>query len=203
MSTFIIVVDAQADFMLADGALSVPGAAEIIAPLDRWLAALRPADTAGVLFTFDTHDAATYAGSVEAAQFPPHCLEGMPGWRLVADAGAVDAAIPTFALRKGVFDMWAEESVAIAPFAGGVAMPREAFFADLRAHGVDEVVVVGVAADFCVRWAVEGLVERGFRVVVPAALTRGIVRDIVQVQRDEWFGAAVVLRGRADQGLRQ
>ncbi|MEG8041528.1 hypothetical protein QP164_01445 [Sphingomonas sp. LR59] len=31
---------------------------------------------------------------------------------------------------------------------------------------------MGVAADYCVRWAVEGLVDRGFAVRVPAALTR-------------------------------
>ena len=194
MSRFIIVIDAQADFMLADGALPVPGAEEVIAPLDRWLGALRPAETAGVLFTFDTHDAVAYAGSAEAQQFPPHCLIGTPGWALVVDPGSIDHAIPAHALEKHVFDMWAEDGLTIAPMSGGAGVQRDDFFAGLRAEGVDEMVVVGVAADFCVFWAVEGLIARGFRVVVPAALTRGIVRDITQVQQDEWAGAAVALQ---------
>ena len=54
MQRFVVVVDTQADFMCADGALPVAGAEALIAPMQRWLASLRPAETAGVLFTFDT-----------------------------------------------------------------------------------------------------------------------------------------------------
>ena len=55
MRQFVIVVDTQADFMQADGALSVAGAEALKAPMQAWLASLSPADTAGILFTFDTH----------------------------------------------------------------------------------------------------------------------------------------------------
>jgi nicotinamidase-related amidase len=54
MQRFVIVVDTQADFMLADGALPVAGADALIASMQAWLAALRPEETAGILFTFDT-----------------------------------------------------------------------------------------------------------------------------------------------------
>lgn len=40
--------------MLAVGALSVAGADALVDSMRKWLAALRPQETAGVLFTFDT-----------------------------------------------------------------------------------------------------------------------------------------------------
>ncbi|WP_204277170.1 hypothetical protein, partial [Klebsiella aerogenes] len=58
----------------------------------------------------------------------------------------------------------------------------------------EEAVVIGVAADYCVRWAVEGLIERGFAVTVPEALTRGIARQIDAVRAQEWDGLAVAIR---------
>lgn len=190
---FVIVVDMQRDFVDADGALPVPGAEAIVAPLGEWLAGLRPDAVAGVLFTADTHIPEIYAGSEEAKQFPLHCATGTPGWMLVVDPGAIDPAIACYRLEKGVFDMWAEPGLTLARIGRGAVYDRDAFFAGLAAAGagVGEVVVVGVAADYCVRWAVEGLVARGFRVTVPAGLTRGIARPIAAVAREEWAGQAV------------
>ncbi len=197
MRNFVIVVDMQRDFVAADGALPVPGAEEIVAPMRDWLAGLRPEDTAGVLFTFDTHVPAVYAASEEAKQFPPHCVKGTSGWELVVDPGAVDPAIPVLRLEKGVFDMWAEAGLAVARIGTGGAADRDGFFAGLLDAGIEEVTVVGVAADYCVRWAVEGLIALGFRVTVPAGLTRGISRPIGQVAAEEWPGAAVAIEEMA------
>lgn len=192
MRRFVIVVDMQRDFVAADGALPVPDAEAVVGPAQAWLAGLTAEDTTGILFTFDTHVPAAYAGSAESEQFPLHCVRGTPGWDLVLDRAAVDPAIPLFWLEKGVFDMWAEADVAILDGAG-TATPREAFFAVLKADGVTHVTVIGVAADFCVRWAVDGLVARDFAVDLPEALTRGIGRDIRQVVAEDFAGATVEL----------
>lgn len=194
---FAVVVDMQRDFMAADGALPVPGAEAIVAPVEAWLASLRPDAIAGVLFTADTHVPAVYALSGEARQFPPHCEVGTPGWALVVDPRAVDRAIPAYRLEKSVFDMWAQAGLSLERIGTGETTDRDDFFAALRASGVDEVEVVGVAADYCVRWAVEGLVARGFRVTVPATLTRGIARGIDMVAAEEWAGRAVTVREAA------
>lgn len=193
MQRFIVVVDTQADFMHADGALAVNGADALIAPMRAWLAALDPAETAGVLFTFDTHVADRYIGSAEAEQFPIHCVRGTPGWQNVLDAHAVPAGIPTYRLEKGVFNMWAEPDVVIEAIASGTATPRDAFFAGLASAGVEQVTVIGVAADYCVRWAIDGLVARRFAVDVPPPLTRGIARQIAQVLAEDFAGATVRL----------
>jgi len=183
VTDLVIVVDMQADFVRADGALPVPGAEEIVAPMETWLAALDPAATAGVLLTYDTHYAETYADTAEAAAFPIHCVRGTEGWRGMLDLGRVPDAIPLHRLEKGVFDMWAEPAVAVedARDPGRVPAEREAFFADLRARGVTGVTVVGVAADYCVRWAAAGALARGFRVAAPAHLTRGIAKPMEEV----------------------
>lgn len=197
MQRFVVVVDTQADFMRADGALSVAGAEALIAPMQQWLASLKPAETAGVLFTFDTHAADAYPGSVEAKQFPIHCVDRTPGWANVLDFDNIDRAIPIYRLKKGVFDMWAEPNVAIEAVATGEKMSRDVFFVELKARDVTEVTVIGVAADYCVRWAIEGLVARGFAVDVPQGLTRGIARPIAQVVAEDFADAPVRLESVA------
>ena len=193
MKKIVIVVDTQADFMNPDGALAVSGADALAEPMNDWLGALSPDDTAAVLFTFDTHYADTYPLSEEAKEFPIHCVRETPGWHNVLDAGRVDPAIPTWRLEKGVFAMWQEDGLTVEPIGGGAAIDRDHFFRDLKASGVEEAIVIGVAADYCVRWAIDGLVVRGFRVTVPSALTRGIARPIDQVLADDFAGQAVTL----------
>ncbi|WP_010546109.1 cysteine hydrolase family protein [Sphingomonas elodea] len=193
MRRFIVVVDTQADFMHADGALAVDGAEALIAPMQEWLVALDPAEVAGMLFTFDTHLAETFPGSAEAEQFPIHCVRGTPGWQNVLDANTVAPAIPTYRIEKGVFDMWAEPDLMIEAIGSGQTTPRDAFFAELKARGIGQVTVIGVAADYCVRWAIDGLVARGFSVEVPPDLTRGIARQVGEVVAGEFAGAPVRL----------
>ena len=194
MPRFAVIVDTQRDFIDPEGALSVAGADQIVQPMRDWLAGLDPAAYAGALFTFDTHDAATYAQTAEAQQFPPHCLRGTPGWDNVLGAAMLPEALPAWRIEKGVFDMWAEPDLMVEDARGrGEALPREAFFADLQARGVTEVDVIGVAADFCVRWAIAGLLDRGLAVRVPAALVRGIERPIDQVVAEEFGGQPVTL----------
>ena len=195
MKHFVLVIDTQWDFMAQRGALSVPGAEALVGPMRDWLRALDPEAVEGVLFTFDTHVAEVYAGSPEAAAFPLHCVKGSEGWGNVLPISDVDPQIPCWRLEKGVFDMWEEDDIVIADARdpGGETIMREDFFAALAEDGVRDVTVIGVAADFCVRWAVEGLLARSFRVTVPEALTRGIERPMPLVAEQDFAGAALTL----------
>jgi nicotinamidase/pyrazinamidase len=190
---FIVVVDTQRDFMAADGALSVSGADALVTPMRAFLSGLEAERTAGVLFTFDTHVPAVYSVSEEAEAFPAHCVKGTSGWANLLDPALVDRGIPAWRIEKGVFDMWAEDGLLVEDARGDAMqpVPRDVFFERLHDAGVRRVTVIGVAADYCVRWAVAGLVARGFEVTVPQALTRGIGRQIDVVLAEEFAGAPV------------
>ena len=94
MSRFVIVVDAQRDFMMPDDALYVAGAEGLVGPMNDMLASLSSADTAGVLLTFDTHEPEPYARSAQAGQFRMHCGRDSAGWQTVLDVTAIDPKNP-------------------------------------------------------------------------------------------------------------
>lgn len=195
MTRFVIVVDTQRDFMAPDGALSVAGADALLPRMRQWLRKLDPAETAGILFTFDTHLPEVYASSAEADAFPIHCVRGSAGWANMLDITLVDAAIPVWRLEKSVFDMWAEPDTVIRNMrnAADPRVGRDNFFTDLKSTGVKEVVVIGVAADYCVRWAIDGLIRRGFQVVVPEQLTRGIARQMRAIAAADFAGTSLLV----------
>lgn len=222
-NVLVLVVDTQIDFIMEDGRLPVPGAEKIVVPGIRFLSNLNPDEVAGVLFTHDTHDAATYMGSLEnlgdpaagIKGFPLHCEIDTPGWENVFNPQIVPAGIPIWSLRKNVFDMWEQPSheVQIHPIARpdqdnySWGFERDFFFHghananrvhDLAARGndiedVDTVRVIGVASDFCVAWAINGLLERGFRVEVVGDLTAGIEKDIERTVVDRFAGRVLVI----------
>lgn len=180
MRRFVIIVDTQVDFMDPTGALYVPGAQNLITPIVNDLAARTAHDTAGLLFTFDTHQAQIYAHSAEALSFPPHCLRATSGWENVIPPARMPRDVPHYGLEKSVFDMWAEPGLVIHD-AAGQRTDRDVFFNHLKNAGIETITVMGVAADYCVRDAIAGCVARGFHVTVPRHLTRGITRSIEDV----------------------
>jgi len=183
---FDIVVDAQNDFMRADGKLYVPGAEAIIPALQEHVAKL---DSRGVLFTFDTHLLGVYEASEEAKEFPIHCVKDTDGWRLAVDRSVVP--VPVYTMEKGVFDMWKEPALYVQPEGQYRLSDRDIFFKEIKRKGVTKVRVSGVAADYCVKWAIDGLVARGFDVEVVKGLTMGIQRGIEQVLQDDFADRSV------------
>jgi len=199
-----LVIDAQEDFMDPNGALPVPGADAVIPVLNEYLKNLTVDNGyIGVIFTVDTHNEDTYPNSLEAKGdpengipgFPPHCYEGTDGFKFAINPknAVVDSNFKRSILNKSVFNMWEEDGLVIRPLAlEGEPVPyggeqdRNLFFKTLFASGIEDVEVVGVAADYCVKWAIEGLIARGFRVTVYDNLTAGITRDIHQVVREEF-----------------
>lgn len=188
MSVFDIVVDAQNDFMCSIGALYVAGAEEIIPALQTYIATL---SSTGVLFTYDTHLVGVYETSEEAKEFPIHCVKDTDGWQLAIDRSA--APVPIYTMEKGVFDMWKEPALYVQPEGQYRLIDRDIFFRELRRKGVTKVRVTGVAADYCVKWAIDGLVARGFEVEVVKGMTMGIQRGIEQVVEDDFADQPVAI----------
>lgn len=204
----LVVVDTQVDFVMHYGLLSVAGAEAIILPGIGILANLDTTEYAAVLFTYDTHVAKDYTGSLEnignpetgAPGFPLHCEKGTPGWENVFNSRLVPAGIPVYELEKDVFDMWQKDGdetlvheVSPTGGVGHIGRNRESFFDHVLPASVDTAVVIGVASDFCVKDAIAGLLRRGLKVEVIEEATAGIMRDIAQVAAEDFPGQIVII----------
>lgn len=173
----LILVDLQNDF-LPGGALAVAEGDQVIAVANRLQ---REFDL--VVATKDWHPpdhgsfAANHPGrkpgevieldGLEQILWPVHCVQGSPGSELAAD---LDTAWITDIFFKGVdpkvdsystfFDNAARRSTGLADY--------------LRSADVDEVFILGLATDYCVKFSALDAVELGFRTWVVEDGCRGV-----------------------------
>jgi nicotinamidase/pyrazinamidase len=155
-------VDAQADFMLPGGKLYVPGAERIIPNVQRLV---HGATHAGV-FLVSSGDAHP-EGDPEFQRFPPHCLRGTPGARIIPEGMAGNArTIPNDRSQPLPQDVLRSPQVVIEKQTLDVFdNPRTNELVD-RLGADAEYVVYGVVTEYCVRCAAKGLLERGRKVSV-------------------------------------
>lgn len=155
----LLVVDFQVDFC-PGGALAVSGGDEIAATVNT-LAARAPY----VVATRDWHpedhgsfigvtvDPADWNGADPPSIWPVHCVQGTPGAAL--HPGFLQGPV-NLVVDKG-----------IAPNAQGYSAFQDTnLAADLRALGIDHLVVVGLATDYCVLNSVLDAIHEGFGVTV-------------------------------------
>ncbi len=160
-------VDTQRDFLDPDGALFVAGSGAIRANLARLTRFARDRGIP-ILATACAHE----PGDPEFAVFPPHCLVGTPGrdrvdetaWPggpVFAPGGPIPGEIPPhLTIHKLQYDVFSN------PDAGRLVA--------LYGRGGPTFVVYGVATDYCVRCAVEGLRDRGHKVAVVVDAIRAV-----------------------------
>lgn len=190
-----LIIDAQVDFMRPEGALYVPGAEETIEIINDYLGSVTMENGYfGSIFTADTHNAEDYPKSEEAETFPPHCYVGTDGFDFAIEPQRVSPELLSVILNKDVFNMWEAEEGIIRPFkrvgdeiAIGGNQDRDVFFKNLISAGVTNIEVSGVASDYCVKWAIEGLLVRDFNVIVYDNLVAGIEKDIHEVAEKFFF----------------
>jgi nicotinamidase/pyrazinamidase len=155
-------VDAQADFMLPGGKLYVPGAEKIIPNIRRLVN--RAAD-AGVFLVSsgDSHS----EGDPEFARFPPHCLGGTAGARIIPEGLARNSrTIPNDPSRKLPEDILDSPQAVIEKQTLDVFdNPHTSELVD-RLGADAEYIVFGVVTEYCVQSAAKGLLARGRKVSV-------------------------------------
>ena len=157
--TALVVVDVQNDFADPDGSLYVRGGEEVVPVVNAEVEAARRAG-ALVVYTQDWHPAETPHFVTSGGVWPPHCVQGSWGAELHPDL-VVEGDV----VRKGTGGEDGYSGFTVRDPESG---DTEATVLDglLRAHGVAHVVVVGLAADVCVKDTALDAARLGYRTTV-------------------------------------
>ncbi|GHD99572.1 nicotinamidase [Streptomyces alanosinicus] len=192
MRRALIVVDVQNDFC-EGGSLAVSGGADVAAAITELIGQAGGTGYRHVVATRDHHIApgGHFADNPDFVRsWPAHCVAGTegvgfhPNFAPAVASGAIDA----------VFDKGAY-SAAYSGFEGadenGVPLAEW-----LRARHIDEVDVVGIATDHCVRATALDAAREGFRTQVLLDLTAGVAEETTERALEELRAAGVELTGK-------
>ena len=158
MAGALIIVDFQNDFAHPDGALSVPAGDEVAAHINALAAS---GDYELVIATRDWHPADHGSFTEQGGIWPVHCVQG-------SDGAELHPALEREPIHA-IVDKGQDPSTE-----GYSAFDATALAETLRARGVDEVTVVGLATDYCVKNTALDALREGFAVRIDRAGIRGV-----------------------------
>lgn len=175
--TFILIdIDTQFDFMDPQGKLYVPGAEQCVSALSRLI---QTANKKGIpiLSSVDAHP----LDDPEFEHFPPHCIVNSSGQLKISETLVEGAFVvpqrgltssekqasrqaPQLILNKNVFDMYQNPNTT----------------ALIKETKANIAIVCGVATEYCVKAAVEGLLNQGLRVWIVTDAVCGVDKNQAQ-----------------------
>ena len=157
MARALLIIDFQNDFT-SGGALAVPDGDAIAPRLNELI------DAGGfdlVVATRDWHPADHASFVDQGGPWPPHCVQGTDGAELDAalNSAGIDAIVDA-GYRRDVEGYSGFEETNLAEL--------------LRDNDIDDVTVVGLATDYCVKETAADALRLGFRVAIDREGIRGI-----------------------------
>jgi nicotinamidase/pyrazinamidase len=187
----LILVDVQNDFC-EGGSLAVVGGAEVARRISAHVLG-HAKEYAAIVATADWHDdpGTHFADHPDfVISWPPHCRIGTDGALFHPAAEAAFEHVETI-FRKG------QHEAAYSGFEGFTAeADRRVRLADwLRERAVEQVDVVGIATDHCVRATALDAAEEGFETTVLLDLTAGVARPTTDLALTAMRAAEIRLVG--------
>jgi nicotinamidase-related amidase len=143
--TALLIVDMQNDFVRPDGKLPVPDAAATVPAIVRLRARARSSGV-NIFYTQDTH----LPGDPEFEIWGEHVLRNTSGWEII-DELAPDWEHGDRVFRKRRYDGFYETQLD----------------SELRADGIDTLIVCGTVANVCVLHTAASAAIRWYRVILP------------------------------------
>jgi len=170
-------VDTQKDFMNPDGALSVPGAETIVGAISKVMETANKNDIL-VVGSVDAHP----IDDKEFEVYPPHCVVDTEGQEKIPETLIHnDSFVYTVPNTGNGLDMY------VADGCGQIYFEKQTYNiwdktlgqpdnlqTILRSADVKDIYVMGVASNVCVIAAVEGFVERKYKVHVISDAIKGL-----------------------------
>ena len=186
-NTALIIVDVQNDFADAKGNLYVKGGEEVVPVINAQIDMAKEAG-ARVAYTADWHPESTPHFQKDGGIWPVHCIGETWGAEFHPDL-VVDGPV----VRKGIngedgysgFTM--QDPVTLEP------TPTE-LAGLLRGWGIERVVVVGLATDYCVKDTALDGITAGFEVQLLADAVRAV--DLSEGDGDRALAAVEAAGGR-------
>jgi nicotinamidase/pyrazinamidase len=193
-------VDTLNDFIWPEGKLYVPGSEEIV-PVLGALTDFAHDHRIPILASADNHELSDPEISDSPdwkTTFPPHCMRGTRGQQKIAKTTLRDPLVldreprekhhlvrevrdhqGDFLILKGALDVFSNPNTVTL----------------VQTLDPDAIVLYGVATDFCVKWAVEGLLGRlpGKRIYLATDAIRPIYPEDGQRLLAAWHDAGVQL----------
>ena len=187
--TALAVVDVQNDFADPNGSLFVPGAPDIIATINSEIERAAAAG-ASVVYTQDWHPPDTPHFAKDGGTWPVHCVIGTWGAELHPD---LDVRGEVIRKGSGGEDGYSGFSVR-DPESGEVGSTR--LESTLRDRGVERVVVIGLATDYCVKETALDALRRGFETTVLSKAVRAV--DLQPGDGEEALAEIAAAKGRVE-----
>jgi nicotinamidase/pyrazinamidase len=167
--TALVVVDLQNDFADRRGALYVRGGEEVVPFANAEIARARAAG-ALVVYTQDWHPPSTPHFAKDGGTWPVHCVRGTWGAELHPDLDVGAALTLRKVVRTGTGD---EDGYSAFEASTDPAAPSR-LERLLREQGVERLVVLGLATDYCVRATALDARRLGFPTTVLRAGVRAV-----------------------------
>jgi nicotinamidase/pyrazinamidase len=191
MSRALLIVDVQNDFC-EGGSLAVTGGAEVARRVSEHVVA-HLGEYAAIVATADWHEdpGAHFSADPDFVDsWPAHCRVGSDG------ALFHPAAEPAFEHVQAIFRK-GHHSAAYSGFEGfTVEADRRVLLADwLRDRAIEQVDVVGIATDHCVRATALDSADEGFETTVLLDLTAGVAPETTEAALAELAAAGVETTG--------
>jgi nicotinamidase/pyrazinamidase len=158
VASALVIVDFQNDFTPPDGALAVPAGDQIVKRLNA-LAASGDFDL--VVATRDWHPPDHSSFVEQGGPWPAHCVQGTPGAELHPD---LETEHIDLVIDKGQDP----ETEGYSGFEATDLAER------LREHDVHELLIVGLATDYCVKNTALDALREGFDVTVDPTAVRAV-----------------------------
>ena len=163
----LIIVDVQNDFC-PGGALAVKDGDQVVPVLNRYIEKFNQAHLP-IFATRDWHPETTIHFNTHGGQWPPHCVqqthgaEFHPGLALSQNVIVVSKGMARDADSYSGFDAVSADGIKLADL--------------LRRHGVERILVGGLATDYCVKHTVIDGLKEGFKVLLLEDAVRGVNLD--------------------------
>ncbi len=165
--TGLVVVDCQNDFADPEGSLYVTGGEEVVRGVSVEVRRAREVG-AFVAYTQDWHPESTPHFAKDGGVWPVHCVADTWGAELHPDL-VVEGPV----VRKGAGGEDGYSGFSLRDPSSGATSPTE-LEGVLREAGVERLVVVGIAQDYCVLQTVLDARGLGFEVAAPKSLTAAV-----------------------------